>query len=81
MILIPFATTLVYYFVVLDGWSQNPKMNIQNIKEVLVRYGNLSEAKSQSFSNSGLDGSNFSYAEEAKELARQDLYAWGLFSG
>jgi hypothetical protein len=72
IIIVPLITSFIYYYVILPDWELHSDQHFQNIKQVLVRYGNLSSKESDSFSNNNISSSN-SYAKEAVRLAQLDL--------
>jgi hypothetical protein len=73
IILIPIITYIIFYFVVFPDWSTADLQNsFQDIKETLVRFGNISEQEGQSFSYSNVT-SHMDYADEAIRLAQLDL--------
>lgn len=75
---VPVLTSAIYYSI-LPSWS-NSEQNFQNIKQVLVRYGNLSSIESNSFSNNTISNSSNSYTKEAVRLAQLELSGWNLVS-
>ncbi len=79
IILIPIITYIIFYFVVFPDWSTADLQNsFQDIKEILVRFGNLSEQEGQSFSYSNVT-SHMDYVDEAIRLAQLDLSGEELF--
>jgi hypothetical protein len=73
IIIVPVITSVIYYYVILPDWEGHSVQHFQNIKQVLVRYGNLSSKESDSFSNNNISSSRNSYAKEAVRLAQLDL--------
>ena len=73
IVLIPIFTYIIFYNVVFPEWSTaDIQGNFEDIKEILVRFGNLSVQESQSFSYSNIT-SNEDYVDEAIRLAQLDL--------
>jgi hypothetical protein len=77
IILIPLVTTSVYFYVVLEDWRKNPEIHFQNIKEVLVKYGNISQAESENFTYDNIKN-NAKYAQDAVSLVHENLDPLGL---
>ena len=69
---VPVLTSAVYYYFILPSWYQNSEQDFHNIKQVLVRYGELSPGQTEAFSNSNIS-SNKSYVREAVRLAELEL--------
>ena len=71
---IPSFTSYFFYNIVLPDWSQpNSEDDFHNIKQILVRYGNLSSKESEEFSSSNILGHSNSYAREAVRLAQLEM--------
>jgi hypothetical protein len=70
---IPVGTYVIFYSLLLPGWLEpNPKA-FHNIKETLVKYGNISSKKGDEFSYKNISGSNYSYTKKAVLLAQLDI--------
>ena len=72
---IPVITTVIFYYFLFPAWLTNSE-EFQNIKNILVKYGNLSYNEGEKFSVSNISNfsvNNNSYTEEAVRLAQAEL--------
>ena len=49
IVFIPIITYCIFYYIIVPSWKNHSQDSFHDVKETLVRFGNLSEKESQSF--------------------------------
>lgn len=74
--IVPLLSSMIYYLI-LQSWYENPVQAFYDIKQVLVRHGELSDEAVKKFSNDDIS-SNKTYVEQAVSLGQHELGPWYL---